>query len=195
MDARARPAYDGGQQRFRPGGRMATGLADEELKRVRLRAAGRTYALAPVAIDGKTRSLASEALRWGYVLRARERWVDSADARSRHEQDALRTLAAFGLDTAALQAIADADQVIVHMAYAQEQEGWPARVFPWEYVLLVATRSWRHARPHPFAVVRELVPRNVPSAPRTRARMLMVQSAPGRRQDGGDFDDELARLR
>lgn len=177
---------------------MATHRDDEHLRNVVIRAGGSRFTLQATPDEqGRVRSPAAEAIRWGYVLRARERWADNAEARTRHEQDAQRTLAGFGLDEAARATIAAAEQVVVHMAYAQEEAGWAGRIFPWEYVIAAATRPLRTGKPHPFVVMRELVPVSgvPPQARATEPTVLVVQSAPGRLQEGWSFDEELHRLR
>lgn len=177
---------------------METQREDDHLRHVVIRAGGASFALQPVPDEqGRKRSLASEAIRWGYVLRARERWADNADARTRHEQDAVRTLAGFGLGEQERAVIAAAEQVVVHMEYQQEEIGWAGRIFPWEYVIAAATRSLRSGRTRPFAVMRELVPAAglPPQDIGTEPMVLVVQSAPGRLQEGWSFDEEINRLR
>lgn len=177
---------------------MGTQRDDEHLRHVVIRAGKHRFALQATPDEqGRVRSLASEAIRWGYVLRARERWADNAEARARHEQDAQRTLAAFGLGEQARAALAEAEQVVVHMAYERETVGWAGRIFPWEYVIAAATRSLRGGRRHPFAVMRELVPASGPLPQKlgTNPAVLVVQSAPGRLQEAWTFDEELNRLR
>jgi hypothetical protein len=158
---------------------------------VSLRAGGRTF---PLARGEAARRLATQAQRWSYVLRARQRWADSAEARARHEQDAERTLLALGLAPADLDAIAQAPQAIVHAAYADETGSWPARIFPWEYVISAATRRRRAGGDPPFVVLRELFPAHPAPAGPTAPTLLYVQSTPGRLREGWDFDDELARV-
>lgn len=170
---------------------------DADLRAVSVRAGSQVFRLRPTDTgDGKRRSLASEALRWTYVVRARQRWVNNEEARSRHQADAAATLEGLGLDAQALQAIAGAPQVVVHMAYEQESIGWPARIFPWEYVLSAATRPLRNDPQRPFVVMRELFPRGRPTrAGPLEPVFLFVQSAPGRLGEGWIFEDELKRLR
>lgn len=176
---------------------MATERQDEHLRGVSLRAGRKVFGLATTEpAEGRRRSFASEAIRWGYVLRARARWADSGETRARHEQEAVRSLAGFGLGRDALQAIAQAGRVVVHMEYREESQGWAARIFPWEYVLAAATRAFRTDPAASFVVLRELAPapRALP-AEATQPLLLFVQSAPGRLGGVRDFDEELARIR
>lgn len=143
-------------------------------------------------------SLARHAMRWSYVLRARERWAGSDEVHQRHQEDAIRTLEALGLGPSDLARIADAGQAVVRMAYVSEQEGWPARVFPWEYVLSAATRGRRARGDHPFTVMRELFRGGQPPPPAgwgaARPALLFVQCAPGRLPEQWGFDDERERI-
>lgn len=174
---------------------MAFDRADAGQPAVSIRAGGKTFRLATAGIGERPRSLAAEAQRWSYVLRARQRWMDSPETRARHQDDAERTLQGFGLGDTELTALADAEQVIVHVDYEAEADGWSARIFPWEYVIAAATRRRRANHDHAFVVLRELFPaRPAPGAPMAPT-LLVVQSAPGRLQDGWDFEDELDRLR
>lgn len=147
--------------------------------------------------DMQPRPLAYEAMRWSFVLRARERWVDNEEARARHQEDARATLLSFGLSDEQLTAIGQSGQVVVRMAYEGEPVGWAARIFPWEYVIASATRGMRPRADQRFAVMRELFAGGEAGrAPRLppRLRLLFVQSAPGRLADGWGFDDEYRRL-
>ena len=104
------------------------------------------------------RMLESQAMRWTYVLRTRERWLGKGTAGQQHEENAARTLLDFGVDDAALQRIALASRVVVSMPYVEESDGWAGRVFPWEYVIAAATRRHRRASGRHFTVMRQLAP-------------------------------------
>jgi hypothetical protein len=155
----------------------------------------------PIALPsgGKAppRYLEQQAVRWSYVVRARERWIDSPEARARHEESARATLELLGIGQAALQAMAGASTVVVRIAYFGEEQDWAARLFPWEYVLPAATRRLRAPQAREFTVMRELLPGGQPAAIAmgTQPVLLFVQSAPGRLADGWSFDDELERVR
>lgn len=105
--------------------------------------------------------LEREALRWTYVLRSRRRWVDAPKARERTQTDARTTLAAIGVDLDRLDAMAKDGCIVVRMPYVVEEQGWAARILPWEYLLAAATRERRMklsstGRPAPLTVMREL---------------------------------------
>lgn len=153
------------------------------------------------AVDTAPRRLAAEAMRWTYVLRTRQRWLDKGGASQAHEADAAATLRDFGLSDAKLQTIARADRVVVRMPFASEAEGWAGRIFPWEYVIAAATRRWRLGSNHHFTVMRQLAVERKPKAPRwdrqsePGMRMLFVQSAPADLSLNWEFDNERQRVR
>lgn len=142
------------------------------------------------------RGLASQAMRWTYVLRARERWLGMGNAQLAHEADADATLHDFGVNDAALQRLARATRVVVRMPYRSEGVGWAARIFPWEYVIAAATRRYRRAADRHFTVMRELGMSRRPAwKPNRRgAGLLFVHSAPGGLRKEWSFDDELRRI-
>jgi len=161
---------------------------------ITLRAGGKAFRLAPG--PEQAASLDSQALRWGYVLRARERWAGDPQARETRERDAAATLAGLGLDDGALQAIAQCAQVVVSLRYTSEPQGWAARIFPWEYVLSTATRRFRQPVDREFTVLRELLPAPRPGSAHGGAQpvLLYVQSAPGRLEESWSFEGERRRL-
>lgn len=162
--------------------------------------------------DGVARqTLAAEALRWTYVLRSRQRWVNDAAVREQHEADALATLARLGLGAAPLRVLAQAPTLVVRVPYQHEALGWEGRVFPWEYVLAAATREPRRgsgARPAALTVIRELqvqhevegLWRPVPRAavdlpPWAGMEVLFVNTVPTELRGQWGVDDELADFR
>lgn len=157
---------------------------------------GRTIWLGGRPEDVPPGRLDSEAMRWTYVLRARERWLGSSDASARREEQATLTLKGFGLADAELEALARAPRVVVRMPYASEHEGWQGRIFPWEYLLAKATRRYRNVGNHHFTVMRELVSTRPGTWREPRQRSLLyVQSAPGGLREAWDFSAETRRLK
>lgn len=170
---------------------------DAVLARISLVIPGRAIALGGRPEEGVAPCrLDTEAMRWTYVLRARERWLGSSDASSSREEQAYRTLKGFGLKDADLEALAGAPRVVVRMPYTSEHEGWQARIFPWEYLLAKATRRYRNVDNQRVTVMREVVPR-VPTAwqKSRQPSLLYVQSAPGGLRQGWDFSAETRRLK
>ncbi len=142
-------------------------------------------------------TLASEAMRWSYVLRSRERWRDSPDASARHQADATATLHAFGLGDAAIEQIAHSGRVVVTMPFEHEAQGWEGRVFPWEFVISRATRRYRSSAHPSLTVMRHMTPASAaPLPPRTMAaRVLVVHSYPGVLSLTFNGLDEVDRVR
>lgn len=98
------------------------------------------------------------------------------------------------------------------MPYRREAEGWEGRIFPWEYVLVAATREPRRAAsdgPRPLTVIRELQvqrPRGpgrwlpleheaVDLPPAGELRVLFVNTLPSELREHWTVADELANLR
>lgn len=118
---------------------------------------------------------ASEAMRWSYVARNRDRWTAGTDP-GQSERGPLQAY----LDAAQLKAIADARLVEVGIpSGVHEAEHWPLRVFPWEYALSAATRGLRAG---PLTVIRHLrADGSDGSAGAVKLqRPAVLQTAPGR---------------
>lgn len=163
------------------------------------------------AVDDRSRqSMARQALRWTYVLRSRQRWLREAKVREQHQADAAETLALLGLDAHRLQALGDADRLVVRVPFQHEALCWEGRVFPWEYVLAAATREQRRAAaggPRPLTVIRELqvqhevegrwqpLPREAVVLPAWQdLRVLFVNVLPTELGERWTVDAELANL-
>lgn len=174
-----------------------TAGTDPVLARISLVIPGRTIALGGQPEEGvPVCRLDTEAMRWTYVLRARERWLSSSDASNSREEQANRTLKGFGLKDADLEALARAPRVVVRMPYASEREGWQGRIFPWEYLLAKATRRYRNVDNHRVTVMREVVPKAPARWKKPGQRSLLyVQSAPGGLRQTWDFSAETKRLK
>jgi len=174
-----------------------TAGADPVLARISLVIPGRTIALGGQPEEGVAACrLDTEAMRWTYVLRARERWLSSSDASNSREEQATRTLKGFGLKDAELEALARAPRIVVRMPYTSEREGWQGRIFPWEYLLSKATRRYRIVDNHRFTVMREVVTQVPAIWQKSRQpSLLYVQSAPGGLRQTWDFSAETKRLK
>lgn len=184
------------------------------LDQVEILTAGKRYGLGansktpatPGSTPSPRRTLASEAMRWTYIIRSRERWRGNVDVRLRHAQDAADTMKAFGLDDAALAEIAAAGRVVVAIPFTTEKQGWEARIFPWEFVLSRATLNHR-VQPNRLTVMRHMrvtaTERHWPPAlqPRWYAgrtlgpRVMLVRSFPGALASAFNADDEGERVR
>lgn len=142
-----------------------------------------TAATITLRLPGRARTLsltpgpgfASEAMRWSYVARNRDRWTAGTDP-GQNERGPLQAY----LDTAQLKAIAEARVVEVGIpSGATEAEHWPLRVFPWEYALSAATRGLRAG---PLTVIRHLLADDSSgsAAPVRLQHPAVLQTAPGR---------------
>jgi hypothetical protein len=139
------------------------------------------------------RRLQQEAMRWTYVLRNRERWAALPVTAKQHGQRSRELLVKLGLSDADLLAIANDRAVEVAIPYTTENDGWEARIFPWEYMIAAATREVR--RGEPVTVMRRLVvPGRLP-AERIPLKVLFVESAPGRLNKQYSFETERSLVR
>lgn len=116
---------------------------------------------------------ASDAMRWSYIARNRDRWTSATDPAQGESGPLQRYLS---LDQ--LRRIGGAGLVEVGIpSFADEAIGWPLRVFPWEYALSAATRAMRAG---PLTVVRHLQAGATGARPVSLARAATLESAPGR---------------
>jgi hypothetical protein len=82
--------------------------------------------------------------------------------------------------------LARAATLTVAMPFTTEQEGWDARILPWEFILSAATRDLRTG---PVSINRWLL-RRAANRPLQLKRVLFVESAPGRLGLEWSFRDE-----
>jgi len=186
-------------------------LHERLLDAVHIARPGDTLGLALASVDTRSRqSMAQQALRWTYLLRSRQRWVRDAKVRDQHQAAAAETLSILGLDPDDLQALGEADTLVVRVPYQHEAICWEGRIFPWEYVLAAATREQRRAAadgPKPLTVIRELqvqhevegdwqpVPRAAVVFPAWKDfRVLVVNALPAELSERWTVDAELKNL-
>jgi len=131
-------------QATRPGGQP------QETPRVRVQINGPAGALAAVESD----SLPRVAMNWSRVVRNRARWAGAKSSSEELNQESRRQLNDLGITDAQLNAIASAGILEVSIPYTQEEVGWEARIFPWEYVINAALKPMRDGPP--LTVVRHL---------------------------------------
>jgi len=136
-------------------------------------------------------NLAESAMQWTYVVRSRQRWSAAASSTKRQAAAAEDFLSALGVDSKLLNDIAQAGMVEVSTNWSgNEEDGWPARILPWEYVLAGATHTLRDGQP--LTVIRHLNDANKPLPVRKRVKsILFVASEPGPLQ--GRYDFKLER--
>jgi hypothetical protein len=131
------------------------------------------------------------AMRWSYIVRERQRWAGGTALTRRQAEQAEATLGELGLREPECERIADAGVAQVVVPYRREEQGWEARVMPWEYLLSAGT--WRSRGERRLTVLRKLEHIDDPepgpaSAPKS---VLFVQSAPGSLADLYDFRSEI----
>jgi hypothetical protein len=103
-------------------------------------------------------------------------------------QRAFESLTEMGLARTDLEQLAASDVVEVSVPFQREDQGWEARILPWEYLLTAAAQ---HVRPGAsFAVVRHLNARPSGTS-RPPEKLLLVSSAPGRLEGLYDFTAEM----
>ncbi len=142
-----------------------------------------------------SRELQRAAIQWSYVLRNRRRWntseADIADQALRAKEQ-LKTL---GITEKQLQDIAELPVIEVSIPYSSEGEGWEARIFPWEYMVSAATRSFRDGRF--LTVIRHLNRKNTSASGQKRkvSKALIVESAPGDVRNQFTFDSERSLVK
>lgn len=108
------------------------------------------------------------------MVRHRNRWSDSQEAKQSLAQTAVEHLEKLRITKSILEEIGDAGLVEVQIPYTEESSGWAARTLPWEFLLRAATQ-----KPE-FAVVRHLdVSGGCPKPPGPPSKLLFVQSIPG----------------
>jgi hypothetical protein len=128
-------------------------------------------------------------------MRSRRRWIDNPKLSDTIEQRAANHLQAIGIGPDQLQNLAGGGLIEVSIDYSSStsqtsDQGWEARLLPWEYLLAVATKRFRND--DPFVVVRS-IPIPLQSLSNNK-NGLFIQSAPGRLRGQYNFDIECAVL-
>lgn len=182
----------------------------ESLPPVRIRAAGGTLLEVPCG-----NRLQRAAMRWSYIARNRRRF-DSSDPKAHRLQSRCRTIleeisrpgaGAQGSSARgegarfddALRALADSEFVEVSIPFLEEGEAWEARIFPWEFVLSLATKRHRDRKPHSFTIFRHLDSIGVRTRRQPHAggfkRAAILEFAPGSLRTDYSFTFERTLLR
>ncbi|RPH57790.1 MAG: hypothetical protein EHM89_13465, partial [Acidobacteria bacterium] len=133
------------------------------------------------------------AMQWSYIVRNRRRW-SGRESLVREQAARAQTLLReeFDIGPAELSELAKSRVAQVVIPYQDEEIGWELRVFPWEFVLSVATRELR--RGEPLTILRQLARVGSTSRPASRSprSILYVESAPGPLAQEYSFDSERA---
>lgn len=70
--------------------------------------------------------LTSLSMQWYYMVRHRNRWSGSPEAKQSLAQTAMEHLAKLGVTKSVLEEIGDAGLVEVQIPYSEESSGWAA---------------------------------------------------------------------
>lgn len=138
------------------------------------------------------------SMQWYYMVRHRNRWSDSPEARQSLRQAALKSLRAFDITQTEVDEIKDAELVEVSIPFEDTEHGWEPRILPWEFLLRTATakpdltivrhldvkKSRERASRLPDGQKSETKALNPPSS------LLFVQSSPGTPFAHFSFDTE-----
>ncbi len=130
------------------------------------------------------------AVQWSYVLRNRRRWNTSEADITEQALRAKEQLKTLGIREEQLQQLAKSAMIEVSIPYSTEAEGWETRIFPWEYMLSAATRSFRDGKL--WTIVRHLKRQEVIPTTQKRkiSKALIVESAPGEVRKYFSFESE-----
>jgi hypothetical protein len=137
-------------------------------------------------------ALQEAALEWSRIVRNRLRWAAQVEGRVDQARHSRALLDSLGVNLGAVDQFAEASVIQVSIPFEQEEVGWEARIFPWEYVLSAAIRG---TRTKPLMIVRHLdrgaaggeSARPVKSTPDPT---LIVENAPGTLRNRFQFDSE-----
>lgn len=176
--------------------RATSGKVDRRKEtKVRFRTPTRVFSFdPPKGPAAATAELQRAAMHWSYVVRNRKRWAGLPVSVANQTERARSLLTTqLGLAESDLNAIAADGIVEVEIPFMGEASGWEARIFPWEFVLASATREARHGKP--LSVMRRLVVPGRTARVRKPARVLFVESAPGKLADLFTFDTERDLVR
>lgn len=127
-----------------------------------------------------------EAQYWDHVLRNRIRWIQDENALQAVKARCTEFLNQLGLDAQRLQEIVDSGVVEIDIPYHSEASDWELRIFPWEFLLFIATADKRRV---PLIVVRHVCCSDDEAAWRAPKKCMVVGSAPGA-LDVYSFDSE-----
>jgi len=134
----------------------------------------------------------AEAMRWSGAVLNRRRWASDERTSARQSEAAREALSPpvramlDGLD--GLDGLGEDGLLEVHAEHESEQQSWPARVFPWEYVLTAA----RVKSARPMTVMRSISAgrRKKPKKTSSSEVLLYVESAPQGLRAEYDFKAE-----
>jgi hypothetical protein len=118
------------------------------------------------------------AMRWNSVVRNRERW-DGDGSGAELMRRALADLSTIGIDEGVLRVLVESGLGEIGVGWQNEELGWEARVMPWEFVIVLATREMRRGRLLTIWRHLDVSGATMPAQPSAPQRFLFVDSAPG----------------
>ena len=127
------------------------------------------------------KELQRQAIRWTHVVRNRARWIGTPSLARQQDENARAFLAFLGINDAQREQFAHAGTIRVSVPYTEEQQGWEARILPWEFLLSAGTRDLRTGS---LVVSRSLLQQRRPPAavpPTARSSSSRAPRAPRRR--------------
>ncbi|HZN33620.1 MAG TPA: CHAT domain-containing protein, partial [Pirellulaceae bacterium] len=128
------------------------------------------------------------AIRWAYLIRNRTHWNKTKWAAMRSQLQ--RQVKSVGFRQADFRKLGECQLIEVEIPFRREEEGWEARVLPWEFVLTNLAEGRSDGLP-PIVVRRLKVRgRRRVSQPPAAAKLAYVQSAPGALAAEYDFSKE-----
>lgn len=137
--------------------------------------------------DGvELRRVQQAAMEWSRVVRNRSRWVRLKARAQDQDVEAEKLMTALGVSNTQLKQLAAARTVRVAIPFTTEDEGWEARLLPWEFIISASTRR---VRTGPVSVSRWLVRPDLGKR-KAKRTVLFVESSPGRLADEWNFDYE-----
>lgn len=124
------------------------------------------HVLGPFPLTGRSekQSLPEVAMAWSNLVARRRQWSEAGKDLSASLKDAVDILLSFGLSDAHLESLARCNIVQVCIPWTSEEEGWPERILPWEFLIVLALRA-RHPGFRSPTVVRHLDVPNIPDEP------------------------------
>jgi CHAT domain len=137
------------------------------------------------------------AEEWTYILRSRTRWADDMSIRPLFRDRALDDLDKMGASRADVKLLATTRLVEVELHswdttdLAASAVHECAATIPWEYLISCATRGVGR---HQSLLVTRLFRNDAPQIVEAPARVLFIESAPGRLEDTYDFESERERI-
>jgi hypothetical protein len=166
----------------------------DAIVRIRIRLEGRVL-VEPVTRDAPVERLAQE---WAYILRSRKRWVDDHAIRRWFRDRAIDDLERLGVSREYVERMASCKHIEVELVDWNRNDPTANRMheaaadLPWEYLLSAATRAV--GRFDSILITRLFKNNTIAQIAPSPARVLFIESAPGRIEDEFDFEPERERI-